>query len=149
MRQRSLAILSIFALTCAAAPTPAATPSPNAEIRSQPLGEGVLCGWAFMVAVREVGRQCFAGQDAQLGAVLQDSVSRLDAYAARNGPFAPAEIADFHKKMGKEGAPTSELCQGDLRKLYEGYRSAGDAAIRSMTDAMVSRPGRPTWGTCT
>ena len=109
----------------------------------------MLCGWAFMVAAREVGRQCFAGKDAEFQGALRDSVARLDAYTARNGPFAPAQIADFHKSMGKQGAPASELCQGDLRALYEGYRSVGNAAIRSLTGAMVSRPGKPTWGTCT
>jgi hypothetical protein len=149
MRQRSLAAVSIFALTCAAAPSPATTASRGAEIRSQPPGEGVLCGWAFMIVAREVGRQCFAGQDADFQAVLQDSVSRIDAYAARNGPFTPAQVADFHKRMGKERSPPSDLCQGDLRKVYEGYRSAGQAALRTMTDVMVSRAGRPTWGTCT
>lgn len=156
MRISTLAGLSFFVFVGAAVPmsgsagpAPTAPQSPDAEIRAQPPGEGVLCGWAFLVAAREVGRRCFAGQDAEFQAALQDSVSRLDAYAARNGPLTPSQIADFHKRMGKEGAATAEVCQGDLAKLYGLYRSVGGAAVRSMTDAFVARPGRPTWGDCT
>ena len=130
------------------APAPA-TPAPEAEVAAAPAGEGVLCGWAFLILTREVGKQCFAGQDAEFQAQLNDSVQRIDDYVAKNGNATPAEIADFKREQGHEGGPASFLCRGDALQLYAAYRSRGASAVKYLTDAMVSRPGKPTWGTCT
>ena len=163
MRFPTLAGLSLFVVVCAAVPMsdsaaveqpsqaagPVAGITPEAEIQSEPPGEGVLCGWGFIVLAREVGKLCFAGQDAEFQARLNESVSRMDQYVIKNGKFTAADVARFKKEQGQEGAPASILCHGDPVEIYKGYRSRGAAAIKSLTDAMVSRPRKPTWGTCT
>ena len=108
-----------------------------------------MCGWVFLIAVREVGRRCFAGQDVEVQAQLDKSVAALDRYVMRNSKMSAADVARFHVQEGKEGAPEAQLCHGDLLPLYRQYRSMGAREIRAITDAMVSRPGPPTYGdTC-
>ncbi len=163
MRCLTLAGPSLCVLICVAAPMsgsaaveragqaagPAEQKTPDAEILSEPRGQGVFCGWAFMVLAREVGKQCFAGQDPEFQAQLNESVSRIDQYVIKNGQLTAADVAAFKKEQGEEGAPASVLCHGDPVVLYKLFRSKGVGAIKSLTEALVSRPGKPSWGTCT
>jgi hypothetical protein len=125
---------------------PAFAQAPGAAPRP---GEGVLCGWAFVVAAQTVGKRCFAGQDAALQAELDASVAALDRYVLANSRMTPADVARFKAEQGLGAAPDKQICQGDPAALYQALRSRGAAAIRSQTEALTARAGEPTWAACT
>jgi hypothetical protein len=152
MQLRTLPALICFLSACLA-PVPTSVvaadqvPPPSA-IASPPPGEGVFCMYAFLVVAQQVGRRCFAGQDSDLQAQLDASVSAFDEYVRRNSDATPADIAKFKADQGHEGAPSAVLCHGDALRLYEMFRSKGATFVRSWSESMVARPGRPTWGDC-
>jgi hypothetical protein len=112
-------------------------------------GAGLLCAWAMLSVVSEVGDQCFAGQDRDFQSQVRIMVAQMDAYVAANQPATPEMIASFHKDQGLRGAPASTLCQGDLPELYKHVRDQGVGKLHAVFDEMISRPGKPTWDTCT
>jgi hypothetical protein len=112
-------------------------------------GQGMLCMWALISGAAEAGDRCFPGKDPAFQAQLHQLVGRMDAYAAKNGPATPDQIASFHQEQGLGGTPTAALCQGDAAKFYTHLRDGvGPAKVRAMVEAMISRPGKPTWSTC-
>jgi hypothetical protein len=111
-------------------------------------GAGVLCAWAMVSVVDEVGGRCFAGQDKAFQAEVHGMMIRMDAYVAANQPATAESIASFHREQGLRGAPATQLCQGDLPELYKRVRDQGVDRFKAAFDAMISRPGKPTWDTC-
>lgn len=109
---------------------------------------GVLCMWALVTAVAEVGRRCRAGEDPAFQAELDLSVERVDEFVRRNSDSTPEQVAAFKREQGLVGAPAAQLCTGDPLQLYEAFASAGPDALRSSVDDLLARPGPPTWGTC-
>lgn len=125
----------------AIAQTSARTPAP---------GEGVICAWAIYTVALEVGTRCHPGEDADVQAELQHSVSMVDAYVTANtNPHATQQQLDeFKRSQGHVGEPLASLCHGDPEQLYRSIVQQGAPAIRESVSGLVSRPGEPTWGTC-
>ncbi len=112
-------------------------------------GQGMLCMWALISGAAEAGDRCFTGKDQAFQAQLHDLVAKMDAYAAKNGPATPDQIAGFHQDQGLRGTPTTALCQGEAPKFYTHLRDAiGPVKVRTMVESMIARPGKPTWDTC-
>ena len=122
----------------------------RAQVREPEPGEGVICAWAIYSAMIEVASRCFPGEHADVQVALRDGVSRIDDYVRRNGEPPPSEedIARFKREQGLVGAPTEQLCHGDAVGMYHAIAAQGAEKIRESIDAVVARPGRPSWGTC-
>lgn len=76
--------LGLAVLFASLAPGSGAQPTSSSKVREPPDGEGVICSWATMTAVAEVGDTCFPGQNPALQAELRRSVARIDQYVLRN-----------------------------------------------------------------
>lgn len=137
-----LTAMVAFVDLCGAAP-----PEPNIAGPERP-GEGIFCAAAIYSVVAQVGRQCFADKNPEIQVELDASVAKLDAYILRNSATTPAELAEFKRKQGGVGASKEQLCRGDSVELYAAVARNGASRLRSGIDQMVSRPGKPTWGTC-
>lgn len=124
--------------------------SENSATRQTVPGEGVICFWSIYIAVSEVGNRCYPGQHAEVQAELQRAVSLIDAYVLANSKPPPTQeqIAKFKSEQGNVGAPKEFLCRGDPDQMYLMFVKAGALSIRTQVDALLSRPGKPTWGTC-
>jgi len=114
-------------------------------------GQGVLCSWAIMAAVAEIGRKCHAGENPELQAELDGAVARIDAYVLANSDPAmtPAAVEEFKRFQGHTDTPAATLCvPGDGETMYQRLAQVGPDVIRTTTDDILERPGNPTWGDC-
>ncbi len=144
MKVRSVWIASGLALlTCAAS-----TSSTGQVSREAPPGEGVICAWAIYSLVEEVGRRCAPERYPEAQAELRRTVQRLDDYVRANSELTPEQIAQFKSEQAHVGAPEAELCQGDALQMFERLAEVNPVELSASVDAMVARPGEPTWGTC-
>jgi hypothetical protein len=125
-----------------------AAPTQADEASEPPAGEGAFCMLAIFSIANQVGLACHPGEEAEFQAALQSAVDRLGDYAVRNGGGTRSDLARFLREQGGEGRPKAMLCAGDATSIYEAFRKGGARAVRQATDKMVSRPGKPTWGTC-
>jgi len=116
--------------------------------QDSPPGEGIGCALAVFSATAEVGKRCFSGQDQEFQASLAYSVSQLERFSIKNSHTTMADLETFEREQGHVGAPAALLCHGDGPSLYEHFRTLGAIRLRSMIDKMVSRPGKPTFGSC-
>ena len=107
-----------------------------------------MCGWAFVAFAQNVGHVCFPGQDKAFQGEVDESVARIDAYVLKNGPDTPADIVAFKHDQAQVGRSAEELCTGDGLTMYNHFRGLAPGSVRAMTDSLVSRPGKPTWGDC-
>jgi hypothetical protein len=151
--RRVPAAASVCACVVLGAWSPAAAPQAPAAApieRQRSPGEGVLCAWALVSVVAEVGARCFPGQSPAMQSELHRSVNRLDAYVLKNGrDMTQAKVNDFKRQEGGVGAPTEGLCSGDPVELYRAFEKRGPEELRTMIDRAVERAGSPTFGTCT
>ena len=151
MSRRHFVSLIGIVVTAAFAATFFSDPRAEAQgVRTPRPGEGVFCAWAIYTVVTEVGRRCHPGENAEVQAELERSVSRIDAYvvANTNPPVTPQQIEEFKRQQGHLGEPQESLCRGDPDQLYRSITEQGASAIRESVDGLVSQPGEPTWGTC-
>lgn len=123
----------------------AARPAPA---RERPAGEGVICALGIFSAMKEVGGRCFPGQDSDFQAELGRAVARLDEYVLTNSEWTAADLETFKKDQSEVGAPVSQLCREDLTVMYRHMAEGGPAPLKSGTDELVARPGKPSWGDC-
>lgn len=124
--------------------------SANAQPPEVPPGEGVICAWAIMAAMNEVGRRCYPGQHADVQATLRDALTRIDAYVVANATPPPTQdqIDDFKRRQGSSDATHDQVCRGDADQMYLHFVEQGAEAIRAYIDPLLARPGEPRWGTC-
>jgi hypothetical protein len=134
---RSITVGAACALLALTAPADA-QPGPPAP------GEGVMCA----LAAAEVGRRCFAGKDPALQEELGRSAARLEEYVLANAQPSVADMVRVEASRDLAKRPDGKLCAGDLTPLYESLRTAGPERLRSETDRLVAKPGKPTWGAC-
>lgn len=126
-----------------------AQPTTSQGVREPPAGEGVICSWAIVTVLAEVGDVCFPGQNPALQAELRRSVARIDQYVLRNSKtMTSARMAEFKRQQGHVGAPASQVCIADAIQLYRSVEKAGAAKLLSGIDTLLARDGEPTWGTC-
>lgn len=144
MKVRSFWIASALGLLMGAAST---SPTPQAT-REAPPGEGVICAWAIYSLVEEVGRRCAPGRYPEAQTELRRTVQRLDEYVRANSDFTPEQIAQFKSEQAHVGVPEAELCQGDGLEMFEHIAQIDPIELSTGIDALVARPGAPTWGTC-
>jgi hypothetical protein len=142
-------VAGIFLGAISKADAQAAPPqdAPSQAARRLPPGEGIFCALAIYSVAREVGRQCFPGEDPEYQAELGRSVAKLDAFVLRNSKTTPAELAKFKTDQG-QGAPRELLCKGEAVGIYRAVENGGAERLRTSIDSAVARPGQPTWGTC-
>ncbi|WP_292062937.1 hypothetical protein [Brevundimonas sp. UBA7664] len=98
--------------------------------------------------VEEVGRRCAPDHYPQAQAELRRTVQKLDDYVRDNSDFTPEEIAQFKSQQAHVGAPEAELCQGDGLEMFEHIARTDPVELSTSIDALIARPGAPTWGTC-
>lgn len=122
----------------------------QSPLRETEPGEGAYCGWAIYTAMLEVGTRCHAGDDVEVQRELARSVSRIEAYVIANSNPSPTaeEIENFKREQGAVGRSLDNLCHGDAEEMYRSVVALGSSNIRESVDALVARPGPPTWGTC-
>ena len=144
MKIRSVWMASVLTLPIIAAST---SPAPQVS-REVPPGEGVICAWAIYSLIEEVGRRCAPERYPEGQAELRRSVQRLDDYVRANSQLTPEEIARFKSEQAHIGAPEAELCQGEPLQMFEGVGQIDPVELSTSIDALVARPGTPTWGTC-
>ena len=113
-------------------------------------GEGVICAWAIYTLASEVGTRCHPGEDVDVQAELQRSVSLIDAYVVANSNphLTQQQVDEFKRTQGHVGEPLESLCQGDADQLYRSLAQQGALAIRDSVRSLLARSGEPTWGTC-
>lgn len=142
---------AVFAFAAASAAAGGAVlqqdPAPISP-RESPPGEGVLCLWVYTGAAAEVGRRCRTGQNPELQAELDSSVERFEAYVLSNSNATPEQVAEFKREQGMVGAPEATVCSGDAIALYNLVAARGADRLRSQVDALLARPGAPSWGDC-
>ena len=127
----------------------AASASPAPQVpRETPPGEGVICAWAIYSLVEEVGRRCAPGRYPEAQEELRRTVQRLDDYVRANSDFTPEQISRFKSEQAHIGASEAELCQGDGLQMFESLARIEPGDLSLSIDALVARPGDPTWGTC-
>ena len=108
----------------------------------------MFCGLAILTVVTEVGRRCFPGQDAAIQAEISLGLAKVERFVLTNGQLAAKELDAFKRDQGQVGAPKASLCRGGGVELYESMKSATPEELRAGIDKSVSRPGKPTWGSC-
>lgn len=119
-----------------------------AEAEERPAGEGVLCAAALYSVADEVGRRCFPGKDAAFQAELARSLAATDDYILRDPAWTKDGLDRFRNEQGGAGASNESLCRGDTVMIYKALAAAGPNALRSSTNKLISRPGKPAWGDC-
>ena len=140
---KRLSLLGV-ALSLACGPALAqASKAPDA-----PPGQGVICAWATVGMVAEVGERCFPGEDPDFQREARAAVGRFDAYVLNNSKMTPADVAAFKRQQGVSGAPLERLCKGDAVQIYRAFHAKGAPALRSVTASATARDGEPTWGDC-
>jgi hypothetical protein len=118
-----------------------------APLRESAPGEGVICALAITIAVAEIGRRCFPGQDAAVQAELARTEARIEDYVLRNAPANRAALDRFRRDQLGSGVGTP-FCEGDAAGMYRAIAGEGVARIRAGADRLLARQGRPTWGDC-
>ena len=118
-----------------------------AEEGEPPPGEGVICALGIYSAVAEVGKQCFPSQDLEFQEGVNRAVAKLDAYVLKNSETTKDDLARLKYEQSRVGKPKDIVCSSDMLKLYQGMARNG-AGVEAAVDKLVSRPGKPTWGSC-
>ncbi len=115
--------------------------------KSEP-GVGVICALGIYNAVAEVGRQCFPAENADFKAELAQSLAKLDTYVLQNSQFTAADLARFKQEQSGVGRPKDLVCTDEMMGMYRATVKAGAEKLTKHVDALVARPGKPTWGDC-
>jgi hypothetical protein len=121
--------------------------APIAQDAQPPAGEGVLCAWAIYIAIEEVGRRCFPGQNPALQARLTAANERIERYVRDNSAITDEAVASFRRQMGEADMPDAAFCKGDFVDMY-GRSKGKELARTDDLDKLLARPGEPKWGTC-
>ena len=106
-----------------------------------------MCALAIYGVADQVGRRCFPGQDAAMQAEIGRTVAKLDGYVLANG-WTAKDLARFKHEQTWVDATHDKLCKGDTVGIYRAIAAGDPAALRASNDALVARPGKPTWGDC-
>jgi hypothetical protein len=119
----------------------------------EPAGEssiGIYCAWALFLTLREVGSQCYTGQDSEFQEELRQTVARIETFVRQNSkePLSEADIDEFKREQGHVGAAKEFLCHGDLVEMYRNLAARGPTPLRKEIDALLARPREPGWATC-
>lgn len=126
-----------------------AAPSPASQTPETPPGEGVICAWAIYSVLDEVGRRCTSNASPEMKAEIRHAVEALDAYVMTNAALTADQVHQFKVQQGGAETPDAMLCGGDaLGMLEHTQANVSPAELRASVDALVARPGEPTWGTC-
>jgi len=109
-----------------------------------------LCAWALIGTAAEFGRRCRTGQDPEVQEELAHSLSRIESYVLANSdpPLTSADVDRFKREQLHIDAPEQLLCESEIGGLYSELAAKNASEIRFSTDALVQRPGVPTWGDC-
>lgn len=112
-------------------------------------GEGIICTWMINALVAEYGRRCVAGEYPKLQVELERADRLLEAYVATNSkpPMTDEQVQAFKRRHGVADAPLEEICEGWGQKMYPRSELLA-SEVRRYVDALVARPGEPTWGGC-
>jgi len=108
----------------------------------------MICALGIYNAVAEVGKRCFPAQDADFKAKLTQSLAKLDTYVLQNSQFTAADLPRFKQEQSGVGRAKDLVCTDDMMGMYRAAVSAGAEKLTKHVDALVARPGKPTWGDC-
>lgn len=122
--------------------------APSPQERETPPGEGVICMFAIMGAMAEIGARCLPEEAPAFQAEARRSAERLEAYVLANSDTTPAQIAEFKADQTGVGAPEAQLCQAESLEFYRHMAALDVAELSAAVDELVAVPGSPTWGTC-
>lgn len=120
----------------------------GSDSTAAPPGEGIFCALAIYSLAEEVGKRCFPGGDKKIQAEISRSVGDIDSFVLKNSSMTSADIEEFKREQSHIGGSEAFLCHGDALALYQHVRSQGSASLHAGIASMISRPGKPTWGTC-
>jgi hypothetical protein len=141
-----IGLLSVLALLSghadAADPTHRSLSEALSSVMARPPGDAVLCERWFLSMAEQIGGRCLPGEDPAVLAELQHSEAVLEAYISANSDNAGEDLAKSKVDLGGRAG----YCDQNSLLAFEHYRRLGAPAIRAITDATVSRPGKPTWG---
>lgn len=82
------------------------------DVRKPPPGEGVLCSWAILAAIAEIGRKCHAGENPALQAEMDVAIARIDAYVLEHSDpaYTQADVEKFKRFQGHKDTPAASMC---------------------------------------
>ena len=109
------------------------------------LAIGTGCFYDLVSMADRVARECHAGQDPALAAALTESVARLERMLLDKG-YKPADL-EKNRLRQRQASPGS-VCNSNMDQLYRAMLSQGVDKLRKDTDAIIIRPGKPTYGDC-
>jgi hypothetical protein len=144
-------IRSSFAIGLLALLIALPTSAPIAKPQNTEPGEGVICAWAIVATVVEMGQRCAPDRHPETQMAFRESLQRFRSYAAENQAGSEIEgfdIDSLQAQLVDPGTPDAMLCGPDAMQFFEAMISQSPEDIRAMTDRLVERPGPPSWGTC-
>ena len=90
---------------------------------------------------------CPGKRDEKFQSAADEAVRLIDQYVIANGG-SQDEANNFKREQGGAGVKDSQLCTGETLEIYDHLRSQGSESLLKATRAVVSKPGKPTWGDC-
>jgi hypothetical protein len=106
-----------------------------------------MCALGIYSFLEQLGARCVADPDPAVQAGLHAAVADLERFVLANG-WTPADLARFKDEQVRIGHPKDEVCLAEWLPAYQKLRSADVEKMRSTAQALVARPGKPSWGDC-
>lgn len=106
-----------------------------------------MCALGIYSFLEEMGARCVAAPDPAVQAGLHAAVADLDHFVLANG-WTPADLARFKDEQARIGHSKQDVCLAEWLPAYEKLRAVDMDKLRSTVQALVARPGKPTWGDC-
>jgi uncharacterized short protein YbdD (DUF466 family) len=107
----------------------------------------VLCAWSIYIAIKETGSRCFANEDPEFKAALDDSIARIDQFITDNAPMTGEQFQRY-KQHATDFTNSFDVCSRDYKMMYEAMRKAGPNEIRDSTARMLAVPRKPAMNPC-
>ncbi len=114
-------------------------------------GEGVLCFGTFIYVADMQAKTCYAGEDDEYQAWLDQTAKKFDAYMIRNFPNGEADLSRFKESQGIQTPGDKRLCDmadDDDSNVYIHWRAADLDKLDEGVTTMLASDGIPRWGDC-
>ncbi len=146
------AVLGAAAILALSAPLAQSQEAPGGDAAAEKAAKQhapVLCVWTLLLATQLVGQRCHPGEDPELQAELDKSISRVDAFIMANDHTATKERVDAFKQSFKDQSASVSICANPgAEAMYDDAKKAGPGKIHSDTDDLVAIPRAPTKEGC-